>query len=172
MGLIGIIATVAGTAMQVAGGLAEGKAAAKAGKYQQQMFNRQAVHRERAGLTKQQRLKEEGRRLKGQQIVSVAARGGTLSGTSAKAIAESAIAIEADAATIARNAKFDADTLRYRGELARYRGRLARYGSRVRAFTTIASTVGSLAFRGGFGGGGGGGGFELPGRRVGRFGGL
>lgn len=154
--ILAIGAIVGGTTLEVSEGLKEGKRAAKAGKYQQLAFERQAVQTERAGLTEQQRLKEFGRQLKGQQIVSVAARGGTLSGTSAKAIVASAAAIEADAFTIARNTQFTAATLRYQGALARYRGRLARRGSRVRAFTTIAKAAGGLALSGALSGGGGG----------------
>lgn len=144
--ILAVGAMVVGTVVQVSAGLAEGKAAAAAGKRQQQMFNRQSAQTERSGITEQQRLKESGRRLKGQQIVSVAARGGALSGTSAKGIVESAAAIEADAHTIARNTQFKADTERFQGEQARYRGRLARRGSRIRAFTTVASNVSRFAF--------------------------
>ncbi len=156
--ILAVGAIAGGTALQVSEGLKEGKRAAKAGKNQQLMFERQAVQTERAGITEQQRLKEFGRQLKGRPIVSVAARGGTLSGTSAKAIVESAAAIEADAFEIARNTQFRADTLRFQGAQARFRGRLARRGSRIRAFTTIAKTAGSLALSGAFGGGGSGGG--------------
>ena len=156
--ILAVAAIAGGTAVEVSEGLREGKRAAKAGKNQQLAFERQAVQTERAGLTEQQRLKEFGRQLKGQQIVSVAARGGTLSGTSAKAIVESAAAIEADAFTIARNTQFTAATLRHQGALARFRGRLARRGSRIRAFTTITKTAGSLALSGALSGGGGGGG--------------
>lgn len=167
--ILAVGAIAGGTALQVSEGLREGKAAAKAGKNQQMMFERQAVQTERAGLDEQKRLKEFGRQLKGQQIVSVAARGGTLSGTSAKAIVESAAAIEADAFTIARNTQFTAATQRYQGELARYRGKLARRGSRIRAFTTIAKTTGSLALMKSLGGGGGtdGGGSSTSARTAG-----
>ena len=153
--ILAVGAIAAGTGVQVSEGLREGKRAARAGKNQQLMFERQAVQTERAGISEQQRLKEFGRQLKGRQIVSVAARGGTLSGTSAKAIVESAAAIEADAFEIARNTQFRADTLRHQGAEARFRGRLARRGSRVRAFTTIAKTAGTIALMKGLGGGAG-----------------
>jgi len=137
-------AILGGTALQVSQDLSEGKRAAKAGKYDQLLRERQAKRTERAGLSEQRRLKEAGRRLKGSQIVNIAARGGRISGTNLKAIVQSAAAIEQDAFTIARNTQFAAATQRYQGRLAKYKRQVARHGSRVRAATTFMKTTGKF----------------------------
>lgn len=125
--------------------LQEGKEAAKAGKYQQLMYERQAKAVEAEGLQEQKLLREHGRRVKSRQIVNIAAGGGLLSGTSLKAIVNSAANIESDAAVIAQNTQFEAETLRYHGRVARYHGQMSRYGSRLRAALSLGKNIGNMA---------------------------
>jgi hypothetical protein len=132
-----------GTGLEAYGALREGKESAKAGKHAQLMAERRAKIAEAKGLDEIRLLKERGKELKARQIVDIAARGGTLTGTNLKAIVKSAANIEADAAVIAQSTQLEADTFRYQGAQARYQGRLARYGSRIRAATAIGKGIGS-----------------------------
>jgi hypothetical protein len=132
-----------GTGLEAYGALREGKESAKAGKHAQLMAERRAKIAEARGLDEIRLLKERGKELKARQIVDIAARGGTLTGTNLKAIVKSAANIEADAAVIAQSTQLEADTFRYQGAQARYQGRLARYGSRIRAATAIGKGIGS-----------------------------
>lgn len=148
---IAIAMITGGTALETYSTLQEGKESAKAGKYQQLMYERQAKAVEASGLHEQHLLREQGRQVKSRQIVNIAAGGGTLSGTSLKAIIKSAQNVEADAATIAQSAQFEAETLRYHGRVARYQGKAVRYASRIRAMTTIGKNMGSAMLMAGRG---------------------
>ena len=157
MGLpaIGLALMGGGTALEMSSTLKEGKAAAKAGEYEQLMLNRQGKGVQMSGLDDIRRLREEGKRILEGLIVNAGAGGGTLTGTILKAAVNTAANVEADAAVIGRNASFQADSLYYQGEVARYKGQMDRYASRWRAATSLGKNVGSLLLMPGIGGGGG-----------------
>ena len=150
---MGIAMMAGGTALEMSSTLKEGKAAAKAGEYEQLMLNRQGKGVQMSGLDDIRRLREEGKRILEGLIVNAGAGGGTLTGTILKAAVNTAANVEADAAVIGRNASFQADSLRYQGSVARYEGRMARYASRIRAATTLGKNVGSYLLMAGIPGG-------------------
>jgi len=142
--MLGFGMMAGGTALEASSQLREGKEAAKEGKYAQMAAERRAKITERATLDEQQRLRESGKRLKAKQIVDIAAGGGRLTGTSLKAIVQSAANVEHDIAKVGQSGMYEAEDIRYQGKVARYKGRMARYGSRIRAATTIGKSAGQM----------------------------
>ena len=149
---------IAGTAVQVAGQIQQGRAAAAQGKTEQEIFNFNAAQKikeaeEIRAAAQDEAIKfaREGRRLKGAQRVAIA-RGGVLAvGTPALLLEETAQELEADRLAILEQgflrgefAESEAFALSFAGVSAKARGKAAKRGAQLAAAGTLLTGLGEV----------------------------
>lgn len=162
-----------------------GKEAAKVGALQQRQYNEEAritqeqsVEEQKATLATGQyesrEKRKEATRVKASRIAQVYAQGGTITGSNLINIADEATEYEADAGMIMHNYQLESIRIKnagnlqatklrnagkmslYQGQVAKYQGYLEKKASRIRALSTIASGVGTMAMLGVMSAGAGG----------------
>lgn len=125
---------VAGTAVSVAGQLAQGDAAEAMAKRQAELERRQGVQRERL-------IRKQGERAKGRLRAAVGKSGVTMEGSPMEALAESAMNIEMDAL----NARYGASEA---ATMALAQGDAQKSAAQLGAATSLLSGAGQTAFTG------------------------
>ncbi len=143
--------------LKIGGSLIQGAAGMEAGKFNRDVANAQAKDELIVGNAEELRVRDAARMQMGMQITGQAESGfvpGT--GSSLRALEESAINAELDRLNIRRAAQGRASGLRTQGKMALQEGKMARTGSYINAAGTLAEALEKAAAGGGGGGGGGG----------------
>lgn len=143
--IVGVIASLAGTAASAAGSLSAGQAAKAQADAQAKAYQQQADQEVMKGQYEGARKTEEGNQLMGRQTALAAGSGVDTTGSPTDVVASTASSVALDRSAIEYGARVNANNLNYEAALSKMQGQNAVTGSYFNAAGSIFGGLGQIA---------------------------
>lgn len=143
--IIGTIATVAGTGMQVFGSIQQGQAAQAASDYNAAVARNNAIAAEQQAATDEEQQRDRFRRAQAAARASLGLSGTTGAGSAEDLLAENAANAELDAQAIRYRGRVTADNYRSQADMTQFEGGQRATASYIGAGTNLLLAAGQWA---------------------------
>lgn len=148
----GVVASLIGTAVSAAAGMAQANAQASSQQAQAAIYERQAQIERQTAEYEAQRQREKGARLAGKQRAAFLASGVSLAGTPTDIIADSTRENELDVSAIRYNGTIKSQNFSDQAKIYRVAAGNTKSAGALSALAPAISGIGKIGMQGGFGG--------------------